>query len=142
MKIKKLIALIFLFIVIGVGITVLSYFFFVIDTIRVIPMDIELHSNAYGINGDTDALHFGRIALFTGAYAVKWIQLGNYESHPTIVSVSFSGDMAPWARVEENNFVLEPGESKKLEFRVYPDLNTGPGNYTGKAKIVMKRYMG
>ena len=144
MKTKKLIALIALFIVLAISITFLIYFVFVIDSIRIIPMEIELHPTSFGINGDSDMLRFGRTALSVGAYATKFVEVGNYKDRPTFVSITFSGDMASWVEPSENNFVLEAGEIKELKFRATPplDQNLTAGNYTGKAKIVMKRYTG
>lgn len=139
MKPKKLILLILLFAIIGIAVTITSYFFFVIDTIRIIPMDVEFSPSYFGISGDTDALHFGRVALINDAFATKFINITNDKNHASVVSITFSGEMAPWTEVKENNFILEPGEDKKLEFNVIPPENAVPGNYTGKAKIVIKR---
>lgn len=140
MKTKKLIALILIFIFIGVGFTFFFYSYLIIDLVRVVPMDIEFHPDAYGINGDTDALHFGRVALFTGAYITKFMKISNYEKHPSFVSISFDGEMADWTEVSENYFVLEPKEERELTFKVNVPQDAEPGNHTGTAKIVMKRY--
>jgi len=140
MKTKKLIALILIFIFIGIGFTFFFYSYFVIDLIRIVPMDIELHPGAYGINGDKDALHFGRVALSTGAYATKSMMISNYEKHPSFVSISFDGEMADWMEVSENYFVLEPEEEREITFKAHVLPDYEPGNYTGTAKIVMKRY--
>ncbi len=140
MKTKNLIALIFLFAFIGASLTFFLYSFLVIDLVRTIPMDIELHPDSYGINADTDALHFGRVALFTGAYATKFMKISNYEKHPSFVSISFSGEMADWVEVSENYFVLEPKEERELAFKANIPQDAQPGDYTGEAKIVMKRY--
>lgn len=141
MKTKKLIALIILFIIIGIASTFLFYFYIVIDDIRVIPMYLEVSPTSYGMNADTDALWFGKLVIANGASASRIMKVGNYKSHSTFVIVDFSGELGPWVEVNETNFVLEPNQEKELKFTVFPPLDTQPGNYTGKAKIVMKRYI-
>jgi len=142
MKTTKLVALIALFIFIAVAVTFLFYFLFVIDSIKTFPMFIEISDGHYGMNGDTDVLNFGKLFLFAGGAAsgARKMQVANFKTHSTFVTVAFSGQMASWIQVNETNFILEPGEKRDLKFIAKPPVDTPQGNYTGKAKIVMKRF--
>jgi len=140
MKPTRLLILISLFIAIGIATTFLFYFFVVIDNIKTFPMHLEVSPDRYGMNADTDAIWFGKLVISNGASANRIIEIGNYKTHPTFVIVKLSGELGPWVKVNETNFVLEPNQTKELKFTVFPPLNTPPGNYTGEAKIIMKRY--
>jgi len=140
MKTKNLITLIGLFILIGAALTYSLYFLFVVDSIKTFTMDVEVADGA-GISGDTDTLDFGKVNPQATAYAVKFMEIGNPSNHPTIVSIKLSGDLGSWTKVMENNFVLEPDEKKEVEFHLDVPEKTKYGYYTGKIKVIHKRYL-
>jgi hypothetical protein len=58
---------------------------------------------------------------------------------PVFVSIRVRGDAGKFIALSDNNFVLQPGEIKKVNvFATIPAFNH-TGIYTGQAKILMTR---
>ena len=102
-----------------------------------IPMDIQV-GDKIGFNVDGDALHMGRTTPATQS-STRFIDITNDEDYKKRVRISFEGEMAPWSKVSEYDFILTPGETKELKFSVKPPMNTSFGNYTGNAHFLLTR---
>jgi hypothetical protein len=91
-----------------------------------------------GFNADP-TLHFGSIPV-SGGKSMKEMVLGNDKYIPLLVQIRVSGDAAQFIQPEDNNFMLQPGEVKKLKvYAVIPEGFGQVGNFTGTAKVIYFR---
>lgn len=99
-------------------------------------MDLEV-KREIGINIDTDAFHFG--GLRPGGSSERQVSIRQEYDFPVLVNIKTKGEMADLVSVSENNFVLEPGESKTVTFTAKVGKETSYGNYTGNVIFEFRR---
>jgi len=88
-----------------------------------------------GFDVDTRGLIFG--AVGDGMGGQRKIIISGVEED-SFVRITKSGKMAPWISHEED-FFLEKGEEKELEFNLLVPAGTPIGNYTGKVTLTLFR---
>ncbi len=79
-------------------------------------------------------LNFGLI--IPGYSASRDITITNNYDHPTLTKVESSGEISPFIIVSENNFILNPSESKNITFSCYPEKGIELKEYPGKIIIL------
>jgi len=138
-NLKTTTALVIIVFLIGFGSTMMYYAFYKVNYMKLYEIKIETTSDrTVGFNADPD-LHFGRVPM-TGGTSEKELNLNNDESFPVRVQMRVTGDAAKFVIVEENNFILGPGESRKLKVKaVIPDMFNKAEVYWGEAKIIFFR---
>ncbi len=117
----------------------LLLYFFAFGIVRAgyhLPMDVEI-SGKLGINGDSDALHFGSVQ--PGGWAKKSIILSNNNTYILRVALSGTGNITPYLVFPENNFMLKSNETKTLDLWVQTPDTIGYGRYVGDLRVIMKR---
>ncbi len=82
-------------------------------------------------------LNFGQIVPGNGAS--RTIKIENNFEDIIKVSIKSSGEISKNIIVSENNFILNPSESKNITFSVYTDGLTEFRSYEGKIIIVSKK---
>ncbi|MFP4424311.1 MAG: hypothetical protein ACLFP2_03690 [Candidatus Woesearchaeota archaeon] len=127
--------------ILGVGILVIlaTYFgythFYQAD---VQTLDIHVHVSDYiGMHTGTDALWFGTVS--PGSSGKRYLNITNPKAYPVTVDFSVEGDVAGWMKVSENDFMLEPQETKKLSVFVKVPETVSYGNYTGTLHVSFRR---
>lgn len=100
--------------------------------------EFDMHlivGDVIGFNIDNDKLWFGIVP--PGSEGVRHIDLSNNYDYPVKVKVSSHGELRPWIFVSENNFVLEPNETKSIDViaNVPSDLEKDYSVYEGKLKV-------
>lgn len=104
-----------------------------------IGMDLEVTSKkkAYGINIDTDVIHFGRLPI--GAAATRHLNITN--SHNFSVFFYITEDNSKLSEIVgigPNYFVLKPNENRIVSVAASVPDGFKPGNYTGKVDIMVR----
>lgn len=136
MKPKTLILLIFIALLISVGLTTIFFSLVYIEDTKVVPMDIEV-GDRIGLNLDADAMHFGMSS--PGGEARRGLIVQHQSSIPLKVDIRMYGEMASWIEVEENEFVLNPNQTKEVYLTVHIPQGTSLGSYNGTIVIFFKR---
>ena len=79
-------------------------------------------------------LNFGLI--IPGYSASRDITITNNYDYPTLTKVESFGEISPFIIVSENNFILNPSESKNITFSCYPEKGIELKEYPGKIIIL------
>ncbi|MBU3923711.1 MAG: hypothetical protein KJ592_02235 [Nanoarchaeota archaeon] len=90
-----------------------------------------------GFDLSSGKLNFGQI--IPGHSASREITIDNNFKDPITVSIKSSGEISKYIIVSENNFLLNPSESKNATFTVYTDGITEFRPYKGKIIITSKK---
>lgn len=139
LSLKTTSALIIIVFLLGFGGTMMYYAFYKVAFIRTFDIHLETSEhNLLGFNADP-TLHFGKVPM-TGGISRKELNIWNDWDIPLRVEIRLKGEVAPFISVENNTFVLEPGETKKVS--VYATVPPGfnrIGNFTGEAKVIYFR---
>lgn len=99
-------------------------------------MDVYVGSNP-GINVDVDAVHFGKVPPGASGGREMNVTAGNY---PTIVSFEHYGKIAEWTSVTDNNFFLEPNETKSVFVQISIPDDIVPLVYrNGTLRIIFRK---
>ncbi len=138
-SLKTTALLILLVFFIGAGTTLMYYSFYTITHMTI--YDIQLKTmDANHIRFDAGAnLNFGALPA-AGAIAKKEINLANTKDVPIEVDITITGTVSPFIQLEENNFILQPGETKKLPiYAIIPLKFNKLEEFSGEAKIRLVR---
>ncbi len=140
MEFKKLIYLLILIVVLSGSLTYIAYRLFYTEIeIDEIGMDLIItdRKNAYGINIDVDAVHFGMLPL--GAAATRKIDITNNYDYDIFVYIEKNDSiLSGLVSISPNYFDLRPNEKRTVKASVsIPDAFEA-GNYTGKIRIMMR----
>jgi hypothetical protein len=92
----------------------------------------------YGFDVNGSALKFGKIVPAVSR-AKREIVLTNEYPHNVRFDISVDGVIKRFMAVSENSFVLEPGESRNIEFIVFAPKNTPLGEYDGWMIIQIRK---
>ena len=91
--------------------------------------------NVIGLNGDKDALRYGRITA--GNRGIRYLNISSNEK--AIVSIYVSGEMADFISVENNSFVIEHNPGILVPINLNVPTGTPPGNYSGKVYVKLTK---
>ena len=139
LSLKTTTALIVIMLLLGTGGTLFYYAFYKVVFMKIYDIEIKVVEGRHvGFNADP-SLHFGMIPSMGGS-AEKELNMLNNENIPVMVQVRVSGDASPYISVEDNNFVLNPSEGRKLKvYAIIPDNFNKVANFTGEAKVIYTR---
>ena len=122
------------FIVIIAGI--FFYNSYVIKEVKTLYMQVEI-SDRVAFKVNPDAIWFGKI--LPGGSSKRDLTLTNNYNYPLVVSIKITGDIAPYASVSANNFIMQAHESRPLTYYAKSHAGQALGNLTGYTKISFKR---
>jgi len=94
-------------------------------------------SDKTGFDLSPGKLTFGSIKI--NQSASRNIMIKNEFNKKIAVTITSSGDISKNLVVSENNFILEPSESKNITFSINTKGLTEFGDYEGKVIIISKR---
>lgn len=140
MKTKKLIILLLFVVIFSSVITYISHKNYYRDLDKLeLEMDLVVTSqeNEYGVNVDTDAIHFGMLPLKGGS--TRHFNITN--SHDFMVKVFIEKDSSLLSGIVDINpkiFILKPDGVKEIDAVVSVPSDFDPGNYSGKITIMTK----
>ena len=109
---------------------VLSTLFFVVSKITPKPLFTQKMAYDYNVTEhvgfvlDEDMMHFGSIP--SNGHSNRSMNITGSGTY--LVKIRYEGD--GYLVVNENHFILQDGELKKLEFQMYP-INKTLGHYNG-----------
>ncbi len=122
-------------VIIAVSFVYLWFENFVIFSTEEVDMHIKVvGGKMIGINTDTDAIYFGKVRK--GGLATRKIIIDNNDDRPHMIQIKTFGDLSKWVYVSENNFILDPSESKNVSVSCEVPTDVEIGNYTGKLQVV------
>jgi len=95
---------------------------------KVFDMDVYIENRA-GFNVDTDAIHFGVVPPNATSERKIILHVADFRTN---VVIGVSGDLAGWVVVSDNNFIMEPNESRTITVSLFvpgdakvPDFKRG-----------------
>ena len=116
-----------------------AYSFYMVQEVQILEMEVSV-GEVVGVNVDSDKLYFGTILPLYESESRREATFRNNYDFPVEVSVFFTGEMKDWVTLEEIDPVFLPGETNYLHFVLRLDTEIPDyGNYTGTAKIYVKR---
>jgi len=131
---KMIVAIVLAAILIGCTATLIFYSYYNYYEVREVEMVLEV-AQKLGLNANKDKINFG--ANFPGNSCRRFMDL----SFPrkAKVFIEFDGPLGEWVGVDDNGFVIEPGEIKHLTFMANIPSDAKEGAYSGVAKFYFKR---
>jgi len=103
---------------------------------RTIPVSFLLGEKT-GFDLTPDELTFGKIEINQGAS--RDMTISNEFNKPIIITIESSGEISKNLIVSENNFRLNPQESKKITFSIFTKGLTEFREYSGEVNILSKK---
>ena len=82
-------------------------------------------------------INFGQIV--PGYSASRNITITNTLERPTLTEIESSGEISNYIIVSDNNFILQPNESKNILFSCFPPKDIELREYPGKITITTKK---
>ena len=141
-KLKKTylkILLIFMIVaILSISITLASYSFYKVRGKITIPYKFKV-SYRVGVDLGTDILRLGTITPDMIGVNTKEITITNEFDYHTRVDIKIKGNRSDLISPSENLFIMNPGESRSLNFVLHPDPNLTHGTYTGNVFIAFKK---
>ncbi|MFC1741783.1 hypothetical protein ACFL3V_04580 [Nanoarchaeota archaeon] len=140
LSLKATATLIILIFILGFGVTMWYYALYKVVHVETQSIEIKIVDGKKHIGFNADpSLHFGKIPS-VGGTVIKNIYLTNDEDIPVLINIQAKGEATQFFQLEDNNFVLEPGESRNLKaYATIPEGYGKTGIYTGTAKITFMR---
>ncbi len=122
-----LLALIVFFI--GVSITTWFYAFYKVPMSKDFKIIVKIpnESNLGGFALDP-YFHFGKVS--PGLYNERELNLGNTYEFPVKVEITTKGNASQFIQLEDNDFILEPKESRSLKVVAHVPFNHSIANGT------------
>ena len=97
-----------------------------------------IFSNTSGFDLTPDKLTFGKVTLDNSV--ARDVKIENNFNYKIRISIKSSGEISKNLIVSENNFILNPNQSKNITFSVNPRGLIDYREYFGKVIILSKRY--
>jgi len=121
-------------IVITLAFIVIFRSLFIIDAnlIKELPIDLKV-GDIIGFDVNNEELTFGRVPQ--GSTSIRRITLTNDQNTEVKIILKVEGSVEPFISFQENNFILAPLETKKIEIHATSPLNPENENYQGTLKI-------
>jgi len=107
------------------------------------PLDKEVISSGFvlgknpGFDLSPGLLNFGKIT--PDGSASRSITVTNNYDTPTLTTIKASGPIKDYVIVSENNFELQPSESRNVTFNCYPKEASEYKRYSGEITIITKK---
>jgi hypothetical protein len=136
MSLKATTALVVIIFLLGFGGVMWYYAIYKVAFVQAFDVEVETTTTRHiGFNADP-TLHFGMIPA-DGGMARKQIRLSNDWEVPLLVQIRVSGDAAQFIKVEDNDFIIIPGEARKISVYATVPRDFGEvGIYKGTAKVM------
>jgi hypothetical protein len=138
LSLKTTVTLIVIVFLLGAGFV--AWYFALYKVAYVKTYDIQMkvvNERMVGFNIDPN-LHYGKLPL--GSIGKKEMNLFNDWDIPLLISIRVKGNASQFIKVEENNFIIDPDETRKLF--IYAEIPSGfenLGNYSGEARVMYLR---
>jgi len=130
MKIQRIILILITLVILVIAGTIYYYSFFKVIKVQKANYFFSVDEKV-GLNADMDALKFGSVP--SGSVGTRGVLFKNTFDKAIIIRIKISGEKKEWIYSEENDFILEPEEEKKVKFIVtVPDNAKNHINYTGR----------
>lgn len=92
-------------------------------------VNVKDGTNIMGLNPTSEKLDFGDLSRNNGM--VRYITLKNSGSVPSYVLIWKSGEISDLVKSDSNEFLLKPGEEKKLSFEIQVPPSAETKKYAG-----------
>ncbi len=122
--------------VLSVAASYYSHNYFFARDLQALPMHITV-GDRMGFNTGTEALYFGTV--IPPGSSTRYINVSHDERFPMKLKITTSGEMSEWMHVSENNFVVNPGQTKTIKVMAQIPKDVPLGNYTGTLYIDFKK---
>lgn len=140
MEVKKVVGLLLITFILSSSLAYFLYKSFYKELkIAEIGMDliVTTRKDTYGVNIDTDALHFGILSV--RGRATRYLNMtNNYDYELFAYIVKDDGKLSGIVSISPNFFVLKPHEKKKIKVDVSVPEGFEAGNYTGKINVMIR----
>jgi len=114
----------------------LVYYFMIPVETQEIPVQFAVGS-VIGMSGDTDELYFGTVLL--EGTSRKEISIENDETRLVRIKVQGVLKELDWVTITDNNFIIQPDETKYVNITISTPREVEYGNYSGKLIIEFYR---
>ncbi len=101
-----------------------------------IPMDMKV-SDKVGFNLDADAIHFGTTQA--GSVSERGLTISHKYDFPVRVSIRTYGNLSEFVAVTDNEFLVQPGETREVKFLADVPFGVEKGSYEGQVVVVFYR---
>jgi len=135
MRTKQLLILIALIIILTVSMTTLYYSYFKVVKVERAEYSFWVQSHV-GLVGDKDAVKFGGVT--PGGVGKRYLSFRNTFEFPVKIKIQVNGDDSEWISALDNDFVLQPAESREISLIVSVPVFATYGNRTG---VVIAHYI-
>ena len=136
MKTGKFLLIVLITILMSFSLTFLFYNFFVVVDIQELDMKLKT-GDIVGIDVNKSVISFGIVP--PGGGGERPVIIKNMKNEPLRVHIKKSGELKKFVYVSENNFVLEPNETKELKFKALSPGGSEEKEYQGKVTFVFRR---
>ncbi|MFH1452098.1 MAG: hypothetical protein ABIF88_02915 [archaeon] len=128
-------------VLLSISIFLVGLIFFpkLISNKETIPIKFILSENKIGFDLTQDELNFGMLTKNNSAS--RKINITNQLNNKVKVTIKSSKEIIDNLIVSENNFILEPEESKEISFTILTTKLTEFREYNGEIIIISKRIL-
>lgn len=116
--------------------TIIIYNKYKVLDITTLEIDFEV-KNTIGFNTDTDNLHFGIIP--PGTQVIREFNIANDFQKTIKIYMKINTPTRDWFKLSENNFHLQPNQTKTIQLSITTPQNTPYNNHTAKLNIFSLR---
>lgn len=131
---KQVAILVVIVFLLGMTATSLFYSHYLVENVMIVEMSLEV-GDKLGFNLEENVLNFGRTAPGVNS-VTRFIEISNIEDYPIVIKIKTSGELSEWVTTSEDNFVLEAGEIRKVDFVAAPPPDAPQGEYYGKVRVL------
>lgn len=110
-----------------------GYVNYKIDYVRTIEAHVMV-ADVYGVNIDSSKLYLG--ATKPGGITFRNFTVTNKGDENRKIEVSVKGPMKDWTTITPNYFMISPGETRQVKYRVKIPSETPHGNYSSRVMIL------
>jgi hypothetical protein len=137
LKLPKLLIMIILIFIICIGL--IYIFYYSLAVYKVVEYDVYLIvGNKIGFDLSKEYIHFGIVP--PNGSSTKDIFIYNNEDKKLKLQLKLEGNVSQFVYVKDFSPVIMPHENKTLTFYAIVPSNASYGNYSGKLKIIFRRF--
>lgn len=126
---KKAISYLIIAFLVGILISTSFYYFVIIDNIQKYEIQLEV-GKVGGFNVATDKLYFG--ILPAGGVGKRTLELYGRDDRDTRVFLDIKGELKPWIRISDNDFILPKNTTKNITISMIVPKNATMKNYSSE----------
>jgi hypothetical protein len=137
LKLPKLLIMIILIFIIYIGL--IYIFYYSLAVYKVVEYDVYLIvGNKIGFDLSTEYIHFGIVP--PNGSSTKNVFIYNNEDKKLKLQLKLEGNVSQFVYVKDFSPTIMPHENKTLTFYAIVPGNASYGNYSGKLKIIFRRF--